>query len=291
MSRYIYSIVRCLPDPKTGEFVNIGAIAGDPTTGDWSLRQLSNLQRVRRFVDRPVLETATGCLLRLYDEIERNQAALVEDTGEPLGEDWLYRLHHDYRNIVQFSAPAPVIANDAHEALAFVFEHLIVDPVESPRHPSVTRHALQSQMRKAYQDANIAEHLVRTKVQLHVGAKLQSSMDFAIANGRVLQLTQTWSFRLTQVDEVPDRVKSWGYAIGRFRDGEEARVVDALGNVSLITPDVDLEVVIAPPETPAETKAYEEAEQVFENLGAKVHSSQEVGAVSAKAAELARSRT
>ncbi|MFG1705884.1 DUF3037 domain-containing protein [Nonomuraea sp. M3C6] len=289
MSRYLYSIVRCLPDPKTGEFVNIGAIAGDPATGDWSLRQLSNLQRVRRFVDRPILETATGCLLKLYDEIERNQAALLEDAGEPLGEDWLDRLHHDYRNVVQFSAPAPVIADDAQDALAFVFDHLIVDPVESPKHRSVTRHALQSQLRKAYQEANIADHLVRSKVQLHVGARLQSPMDFAIANGRAVQLTQTWSFRLAQVDEVPDRVKSWGYAIGRFRDGEDARVVDAFGNVSRIAPDVDLEVVIAPPETPEEIKAYEEAEQVFENLRAEVHASQDVGAISARAAELARS--
>ncbi|AQZ60226.1 unnamed protein product [[Actinomadura] parvosata subsp. kistnae] len=289
MSRYIYSIVRCLPDPRTGEFVNIGAIAGDPTTGDWSLRQLSNLQRVRRFVDRPILETATGCLLKLYDEIERHQAALLEDTGEPLGEDWLERLHRDHRNIVQFSAPAPVIANDAQEALAFVFEHLIVDPVESPKHRSVTRHALQSQMRKAYQEAHLDERLVRAKVQLHVGAKLQSAMDFAIANGRVVQLTQTWSFRLAQVDEVPDRVKSWGYALGRFRDGEDARVVDALGNVSRIARDVDLEVVIAPPETPEETKAYEEAEQVFKNLGAEIHSSEDVAAISTKAAELAQS--
>ncbi|GAA2845543.1 hypothetical protein [Nonomuraea rubra] len=182
-----------------------------------------------------------------------------------------------------------MIANDAQEALAFVFEQLIVDPVESPKHRSVTRHALQSHMRRAYQEADIAEHLVRAKVQLHVGARLQSPMDFAIANGRVVQLTQTWSFRLAQVDEVPDRVKSWGYAIGRFRDGEEARVVDAFGNVSRITRDVDLEVVVAPPETPEEMRAYEEAEQVFENLGAEVHSSQDVGAVSTKAAELARS--
>ncbi|MEV0821134.1 hypothetical protein [Nonomuraea rubra] len=80
-----------------------------------------------------------------------------------------------------------------------------------------------------------------------------------------------------------------GYAVGRFRDGEEARVVDAFGNVSRITRDMNLEVVVAPPETPEETKAYEEAEQVFENLRAEVHSSQDVGAVSRKAAELARS--
>ncbi|MEV0821135.1 DUF3037 domain-containing protein [Nonomuraea rubra] len=169
MSYYIYSIVRCLPEPRTGEFINIGAIAGDPTTGDWSLRRLSNLRRVRRFVDRPILKTATGCLLKLYDEIERNQAALLEDGGEPLSEDWLDRLHRDYRNIVQFSAPARVIANDAQEALAVVFEQLIVDPPESPEHRSVTRLALQSHMRRAYREAGIAEHLVRAEVQLHVG--------------------------------------------------------------------------------------------------------------------------
>ena len=39
MGRYVYSLVRCVPDPRTGEFVNVGAIAGDPFTGDWSVRQ------------------------------------------------------------------------------------------------------------------------------------------------------------------------------------------------------------------------------------------------------------
>ena len=49
MSRYLYSIIRCLPDPQTGEFVNVGVIAGDPATGDWAVRRLSNIERIRRF--------------------------------------------------------------------------------------------------------------------------------------------------------------------------------------------------------------------------------------------------
>ena len=38
--RYVFSLVRCVPNPRTGEFVNVGAIAGDPESEDWSVRQV-----------------------------------------------------------------------------------------------------------------------------------------------------------------------------------------------------------------------------------------------------------
>jgi hypothetical protein len=43
--RYVYSVVRYVPNPASGEFVNIGVIAGSDETGDWSLRQAGNQRR------------------------------------------------------------------------------------------------------------------------------------------------------------------------------------------------------------------------------------------------------
>lgn len=287
MSRHVYSIVRCLPDPRTGEFVNIGAIAGDPDTGRWAIRQLSNTERIRRFAGGPALEVATSCLLALGEEIDRSHAAL-EDEGEPLGEGWLARLHRNHRNVVQFSEPAPILAGDPQEALAFVFDHLIIDPVAPSKEPHVTKYDLRRTLREAFRKAPIREDLVRAKVEIFVGQRVHAPVDFAIANGRAVQLTQAWSFQLAQVEDVPMKVKAWGYALERLRRGEEARVIDSVGQTSTINSDVDLHVVIAPPQTRQQREAFQEAQQVFQNLSADIHDLSDVTAVTTKAAELAQ---
>ncbi|WP_436760424.1 DUF3037 domain-containing protein [Streptosporangium sp. V21-05] len=65
MSRYIYSIVRCLPDPRTGEFVNVGAVAGDPDTGDWAVRRLSNTDRIKKFAPPAAINVTDRFMVRL----------------------------------------------------------------------------------------------------------------------------------------------------------------------------------------------------------------------------------
>ena len=82
------------------------------------------------------------------------------------------------------------------------------------------------------------------------------------------------------------QVKAWGYAIGLLRDRQEARIVSADEQVSDIAPDVDLQVVIARPKTVDQRRAYEEAEQVFNQLSVSVRDLDEVDAVGRQAAEL-----
>ncbi|GIH71552.1 hypothetical protein Mth01_38050 [Sphaerimonospora thailandensis] len=108
------------------------------------------------------------------------------------------------------------------------------------------------------------------------------------ANGKVLQLAQGWSFRVTHLDRVITQVKAWGFALERLRSGDEARLVDAQGRLSSIAKDVDLQIVVATPETSEQQAAYEEAEQVFRTLKASVHPVEAVTAVSARAADLVR---
>ncbi|WP_062354493.1 DUF3037 domain-containing protein [Herbidospora yilanensis] len=288
MSRYVYSIVRCLPDPRTGEFVNVAAVAGDPVAGDWSYRQLSNLERVQRFAGRAALEEVLGSLLDLDAQIDRHRESLLADHGQLIPDDWLDRLHHDHRNVMQFSPPAPILADSAEDALAVIFDHMLIDPVAPARQPSITRYQLQRTMRQAFHRAEIPEEFVRPRVQIYVGEKLHSAVDFAIANGRVVQLSQAWSFRLAQIDEVPLKVMAWGYALQRLRSGDEAKVVDAAGRVSEIGRDVDLQVMIAPPETSEQVAAFEEAQQVFKDVDAEVRLAAAADDLGSKAAELAR---
>jgi hypothetical protein len=40
-----FSLIRFVPDPARGEFVNISAVAGSDEAGEWELRLVSNLSR------------------------------------------------------------------------------------------------------------------------------------------------------------------------------------------------------------------------------------------------------
>src|SRR5260221_14556979 len=114
MNRYLYSLVRCVPDPRTGEFVNVGAIAGDPVTGDWSVRQIANESRIRKFAGGASLDAAHSFLTRVGLQIDETRALMEDDAAVTLlGDSWLQSLHHDHRNVVQLSPPAPMVAEDA----------------------------------------------------------------------------------------------------------------------------------------------------------------------------------
>ncbi|RKS77598.1 Protein of unknown function (DUF3037) [Motilibacter peucedani] len=285
MSRFSYSLVRCVPDPRTGEFVNVGAIAGSAEAGEWAVRQVSSEARVRKLAGPRELEAVHGFLARVGEQVDIQMELDAGDVNESLPASWLEDLHHDHRNVVQLSPPAVVAASSAESALDLIFERMLIDPVSQPR-DFVDKKKVVSGLRAAYKRASIADDLVKTRVDLFVGDHLRAPLDFAIANGVALQLTQAWSFQRASVDQVTTEVKAWGYALARLREGAAARVVGVGGHVSSLAPEVDLEVVVALPKTKDQEAAYEEATQVFNQLDASVRPLDEVDFVSAKAAEL-----
>jgi len=285
MTRYVYATVKCVPDPRTGEFVTVGAIAGSPETGEWSLRQVSNEARVRRLANAKDLAVVHGFLGRVGQQIDEQREGLDDGASASLSEIWLHELHDNHRNVVQLSRPTPMVANDVESALDQVFSQLIIEPVRQSR-PTLTKHRVLSDLRKAYRMADIDDVLVKQSVDVVVGDHVHTSIDFAIANGATLQLSQAWSFQRAGIDEIGLQVKAWGYALSQLRVGTESRVIDASGALSTISRDVDLEVVVAEPVTPEQTRVYQEAVQVFKDLEVEVHSVDQAAVVGRKAAEL-----
>jgi hypothetical protein len=268
--------------------VNVGAIAGDPDAGDWAVRRLGNTERIKRFAPPAAIDVTDRFLVRLSSEIAEAREVLESEGSHPFADDWLIKLHHDHRNIVQLSPPASIVAGQAEAALDIIFKRMIIDPATQPRQVTVGKDRVVQDLRKAYQQAEIPAHLLRPKSDVFIGDKLHSTIDIAIANGKAVQLAQGWSFRVTGLERLLTQVKAWGFALERLRRGDQARMVDAQGRSSEVARDVDLQVVIATPETPQQDAAYEEAEQVFHALGAEVHPVEDVGAVSAQAADLVR---
>jgi hypothetical protein len=85
---------------------------------------------------------------------------------------------------------------------------------------------------------------------------------------------------------VSTQVKAWAFPIGRLRAEDGARVVTSGETVSKVSRDVDVQVIVAEPRTADQIRAYEEARQVFAQVGASVHSLEEADDVGRHAAEL-----
>src|SRR5664279_1280824 len=83
---YFFSTVRFVPDPARGEFINLGAIAGDDESQDWALRQISNLKRANAIDSAGRLPAALDFIGRLEERlpVEDEEATAGEITVEQL---------------------------------------------------------------------------------------------------------------------------------------------------------------------------------------------------------------
>lgn len=66
---YQFSLIRFVPDPARGEFVNIAAVVGDDEARDWDLRLISNLRRARALDREGVLPAALGFVAHLDQRV------------------------------------------------------------------------------------------------------------------------------------------------------------------------------------------------------------------------------
>lgn len=288
MRHYVYSLVRCVPDPRTGEFVNVGAIVGDPESGDWSMRQVSNESRVRKLSGPTQIDAVHRFLTEVGIKLDDARSRMEDEgTNGVLDERWLESLHYDHRNVVQLSAPTPMAAESAEHALDILFAGQVIDPQMQARESVVTKWTIISDLRKAYNRAAIGGQFIhQQKAELYVGQHLRTPLDFAIIADQTVQIAQGWSFRRADIDDVSTQVKAWAFPIGRLRAEDDGRVISAGETVSRISRNVDVQVIVAEPRTGEQIRAYEEARQVFSQVGAHVRTLREADEVGRTAAAL-----
>jgi hypothetical protein len=270
--RYVYSVVRFVPDPTRGEFVNVGAIVGSETTSEWQVRQIDNPVRARAVDDRKSLDAVWSFMDgvgRQIDEYDRATESLFPQSAPDLSENWLDRLCAEHRNIVQLSAPAPMVAGSAEEALDLVFEEMIVDPAHR-KHPFKKKHTALGAVRESYRRHFLVrgKHL-RERVPVQT-EKYRESFDFAVTDGRVLQLAHTWSFQVPDQDLLSEQVRAWGWTVRDIK--KSGGILKAHDGDRLEIPSgVDVQVVYIQPEPTMDAAAMNVALNVFKEL--KVHHS------------------
>lgn len=278
---YRFSLIRFVPDPTRGEFVNIGAVAGDDTAQDWSLRLISNIRRARALDTRGVLSAALAFVGRLDERIQIDDQLRLVDSEAPR-EDILTRLAEESQNIVQFTPPAPVQASASEEALDLVFEHFIVDP-EGARFRFEKKHRAQKSTREAYRAHEAPAEAIKERAQIASGA-YEDTFDFAVHNGRAVQLVQCWSFQLPDKKQLAEQVKSWSWVVHELRRQGGALTTD--GEKISVPEDTRIAAVCIPPVESEKTRAYDEAIAAFEENEVEPLIPEEADRLGAEAARL-----
>jgi hypothetical protein len=249
-----------VPDPARGEFINLGAIAGDDASQDWALRQISNLKRAHAIDNRGTLPAALEFLGRLEERLP------AEDEEAPVGEmsvEELTRLSEEMNNIVQFSTPTPIVADTVEVALDLIFEELVLDPAAT-RFRFEKKHRAIGATRNAYHAHDIPETAIKERVQV-VAGHFHGNFDFAVHNGRAVQLVQCWSFQLPNQEALAEQVKSWAWVVRELREQGGRLRADSL---DITAPDtLDVAAVYIPPIVGKSAEAFAEACAAFEELG------------------------
>jgi len=278
---YSFSLIRFVPDPARGEFVNIGAIAGDDESGDWDVRFISNFRRARALDPGGVLPAAVAFATGLDQRIDAVDQ-LPQMGSEPVSLESLRRLADEMQNIVQLSAPAPVVADTAEGALDLVFDELVVDPTYK-RFRFEKKHRAQRAARKAYEAHHVPRDAVQERARVSSGV-YGDTFDFAVHNGQAVQLVQCWSFQLPNQEELAEQVKAWSWVVHELR--RHGGSVATLDGALEVRGDTEIAAVCILPVEGVDAPAYVEAEAAFLQLDVQALTPEDADGVGAAAAAL-----
>lgn len=267
---YAYSLVRYVPNPTIGEFINVGIIAGNDAAGDWSVRWLKNLDRAARLARTHGSDTVE--FLKYYmGQVQ----GFVEPTGRPkeaeyfggpeetISETWLVEMHELTNNLIRFTQPLPVAGTCAKEALDFICEDLLFEPKSRVRSQSRRRliASVEGSFQRAMSDA-LGEHHVTLGRDVTVRSNgFTDRSALAVFDDEHLQLTSMWSFDVSaaQHTRVLERVRSFLWFV-EHTHGKPLTLVDRhqqqLGDAQ---PACHIAAIVQPPDTHEGRAAYDEA--------------------------------
>lgn len=120
-----YSILRFLPYPQTGEFVNIGIVLLS-NTGEFGFKIAPKRQRVTRFFETLEHKVYLRAKAEIEDEFSRLVDFFARHKNEPtLLTSTFKHLIHPRETMMRFSQPGSMATNDVGQALEELFEHYV----------------------------------------------------------------------------------------------------------------------------------------------------------------------
>jgi hypothetical protein len=256
---YSFSLLRFVPDPARGEFVNIGAIAGDEDGGDWELRLVSNLRRARAIDSSGALPAAMALVTALQERLPEDDQQGAEFT---LGE--LRLLAGELNNILQVTTPGRVVASDATDALDRVCADLLLDPALQPGQRYRNQATARGATKRAYRSAQVPDFALASRVDVHA-ARSHGVFDFAVHNGEAVQLAKCYSFELPDQQSLARDIAAWAWLSFEVRT-HGATFVTSGGTEVEAPRELSIACVYVPPVAGGDVTAFEEASHVFDEL-------------------------
>jgi len=258
MTKYQYSIIRFVPSPIRGEFVNLGLIVGSDQTGEWLIDVVSSRSRATKLDDENVFPMVAADIQRLQSNIESYSDPDMFGASVDLSLDWLRELSRDSQNLLQFSTPKTVLATSAQEALDKLWRFLVFEPTKSSR-TSVTKISVLSRYWTALKEHEFSAKNIKKKVLLET-SKVHLPIDVIVHNGEVKDITQCWSLQIKDTDGLVNDIRSWGWTMRTLREKGGDIIVNE--RRIPVPSDVRIGVVYAPSD---DSKVTDEAFEVFQN--------------------------
>lgn len=255
------SIIRFVPDPGRGEFINVGAIAGSDETEDWEVQTVSNWKRAKWLDERDVMGAVMDFISVLQARVDTEGTLPAEGFRDRFTLENLKSLSMEMRNVVQLTPPVPVLVQSAAEAIELAFEEMILDP-QSRRFNFEKKFRAVSAVKEAYKGQGISAH---RNARIRTGP-YDSTCDFVVANGSAVQLVRCWSFQLPDQSELAEQVEAWAWGVRAFRRGAPASVMLGEGTDLPVRQDADIGAVYIPPmEGQQNQKAFGVALEAFKD--------------------------
>jgi hypothetical protein len=275
---FYYSVLRFVPDPARGEFINLGVIVGAPDSQDWALRLISNHKRASAIDGAGTLPAALAVIGRLEERLPGEDEDASDDA---LSLELLQRLSTEMNNIVQISPPAPVVAETAEGALDLIFEEVVVDPA-AVRFRFERKHRAAAAVRGAYRSHDIPRDAIAERVRLVVGS-FHAGFDFAVHNGHAVQLVQCWSFQLPNQETLGEQVKAWAWVVRELREQGGCVLADTH---RIDAPDgLEVAAVFVPPLEGKPRDTFNEACAAFNELNVEARTPDGADIFAVRAAE------
>lgn len=247
-SNYSYWVVRYVPDTVRGEFVNVAVIVGKDN-GDWAIQVAPDLRRASRLGgDAQILREWLNRLARSIRDYEAPPLDLFSSIDSPtVSSKWLKSVTARLNNAVRISEPIPLEAISAARGASFLFDHLVV----TTRHVSRARTRLQlvNKLESVYRENLVLNNQrILRRPQASIG-KQTGRFDFAVADGKIKQLSHVWAFDLKNVDNLSQEINAWNFVVGRLRDeGAQINSSSNAGSKMEVAPDVPISLVYQAPQ-------------------------------------------
>jgi hypothetical protein len=256
-----YSIIQFVPDPITGERINIGVAAFDERRV--LVRFLTKWDRVRHFADRDIdfLKEFASWMKKLT--LAKTVLPTLQDAHGPLDQDQVIYMSERWMNTIQLSEPRASVTS-VDELLLYASARFLAETVRR---------------KKVFRDRQDAARTVVSQVRIALAQKIGNQAEELVKKRFPLQ----GRFQGHKFDAVVTNGVPYFAAHGISFEGPEAKglenVLDALAwavaDVKAQDPSLPLAVATLPPTDDAKHSAklqdlYERSLSIYREIGAEV---------------------